>query len=126
MITNVHDNEIINYKVDFKKNEITFETIDVSDKTVMIVFKDVLVHQFETEMPNSIIFDIEKYDLEKMVKDNKELLEQKKAFCWPPIGDYNDTDDLIKKLKNDKYNYYIIESSLGLSGWVLAKSLQVN
>lgn len=124
MSKNIHDNEIISYNVNFKKKEITFETLNYKNETIMIVFQDVLAHLFEIEMPNSIIFDIEEFEPEEMIEENIELLENTKGYCWPIS--YNNTNELLEKLKLGKYNYYVISSSFGLSGWILAKAMKVN
>lgn len=73
-------------------------------------------------MPNSIIFDIEEYEAKEMIIENKELLKQEKDYLWP-IG-YKDTNDLLKKLASANYKYYVIETSFGLYGWVLAQAIE--
>lgn len=121
MEKNIHDNEIISYNVNFNKKEIMFETMSSQKKIIIIKFKGVLAHFFETEMPKSILFDIEEFEANKMVEENMELLEKTKAYCWPIL--YNSINELLEKLKFNKYNYYVISSSFGLSGWVLAKTI---
>jgi len=122
MSKNIHDYKIISYNVNFNSNEIIFNASSYEDKNIIITFKEVLVHSFKIEMPNSIILDIEKFNIEKMIEENKELLEENKNYCWPIL--YDNMDELAKKLKN--YNYYTINSSYGLCGWILAKELEVN
>lgn len=88
-----------------------------------ILFTDVLAHSFENELPGSIIFDICSYEIDSFIEDNTELLTNRKGYCWPM--DYSTLDELIIKLTNEKYNYYAITASYGLSGWVLAKHYDV-
>lgn len=116
----VHDNEILTYTVDFENKEITMKTINRKREIIFVKFKDVLVHYFEMAMPNSIIFDIDEYEGKEVIKENRELLKNTKDFCWP-VG-YENESDLIKNLEG--YKYYIINSSSGLTGWVLAKSIE--
>lgn len=116
----VHDNKILAYTVDFENKEITMKTINIKHEIIFVKFKDVLVHYFEMAMPDSIIFDIDEYEGRKVVKEERELLKNTKAFCWPLA--YENENDLIEKLEG--YKYYIINSSSGLTGWVLAKSIE--
>ncbi len=117
----VHDNKILAYTVDFENKEITMKTINIKHEIIFVKFKDVLVHYFEMAMPDSIIFDIDEYEGRKVVKEERELLKNTKAFCWPLA--YENENDLIEKLEG--YKYYIINSSSGLTGWVLAKSIKL-
>ena len=88
-----------------------------------IVFYNVLVHFFENQLSHSIIFDICKYDVNKFIKDNNQLLNKRKNYCWPI--DYDNIEELISTLEKEEYNYYIISSSYGLEGWVLAKKVKL-
>lgn len=119
---NIHDSVIKSYNVDFEKNEINFKVMNFENKPAEIIFKGVLTHIFKNEMPNSIIFDIEEYEAKEMIIENKELLKQEKDYLWP-IG-YKDTNDLLKKLASANYKYYVIETSFGLYGWVLAQAIE--
>lgn len=119
----VHDNEINSYIVNLKKHEIIISTTNSHNNDVDIIFKNVLTHKFETVMENSIIFDIEKLNGIEMIRQNDILLEETKEFDWPIC--YNQIEDLAEKLKYDNYYYYIISSTYGLSGWVVAKEMEI-
>lgn len=121
---NIHDNEIVKYSVDFIKKEIVIKTINEKNETIKILFQNVLVYCFEKEMPNSIIFDIEKFEIEKLIEENIELLKENKDYDWPPIA-YNNTKELVEQLKTEQYNYYTIEATIGLCGWIVAKKVQI-
>jgi hypothetical protein len=119
MINNIHDNRIIEYTVNLEDNMIIFKTLTEDNHTIKILFEDVLAHLFETELPNSILFDIDEFSGKEMVEDNKDILNLKKDYGWPIV--YDTEKELIKKI--DQYNYYVINSSYGLSGWILAKRI---
>lgn len=121
---NIHDNEIVKYSVDFIKKEIVIKTLNEKNETIKILFQNVLVYCFEKEMPNSIIFDIEKFEIEKLIEENIELLKENKDYDWPPIA-YNNTKGLVEQLKTEQYNYYTIEATIGLCGWIVAKKVQI-
>lgn len=88
-----------------------------------IVFYDVLAHLFETELSDSILFDIEKYEINQFLKDNNELLLKKKNYGWPM--DYRAIEELEEWLMKEQYSYYVISASYGLSGWVLARRMEI-
>ena len=121
---NIHDNEIVKYSVDFIKKEIVIKTLNEKNETIKILFQNVLVYCFEKEIPNSIIFDIEKFEIEKLIEENIELLKENKDYGWPPIA-YNNTKGLVEQLKTEQYNYYTIEATIGLCGWIVAKKVQI-
>lgn len=123
-MSNIHDNEIISYIVDLKSHKIIIHTIEYQDSSqTEVVFCDVLAHMFETQIEGSIIFDIQKYDLNHFMKKNRDLLERKKNYGWPM--DYNTEEELRERLLKEHYQYYVVTSSYGLSGWVLAKEYEI-
>ena len=122
----IHDNEVMAYEVDLKKNQIILHT-QYKDggliKNTDIFFYDVLVHSFQNELGGSILFDIEKYDIDIFLKRNMDLLKKKKNYCWPMS--YDTEEELVERLTAGQYCYYVISSSYGLNGWILAKRYDV-
>lgn len=122
---NLHDNEIVSYKVELRNQKIIFNTEYCKYKILKnmdIIFKDVLGHYFENQLYGSTILNIEEYRVSRFIEDNEELLNEHKDYCWPI--DYDKIEDLEKKLAEEKYYYYVIISSYGLSGWIVAKSCE--
>lgn len=113
--------EIISYEVNLKKEEIIIQIISHWENApnVTITFSGVLARWFENQLPGSIILDIEKRELEEFLQYNKEWLDKGKSYKWPT--DFKDLKELEEKLRNEKYCYYLISTSYGLNGWVLAK-----
>lgn len=121
-MVSIHDSIIKSYTVDLENNKIYFDCKD-DDKNIKIVFTDVLVHFFEDELSGSVLNDIDEKDIESFLKENKKLLEEREGYCWPMY--YKTIEELKENLLNEEYLYYIINSSYGLSGWVLAKKCDV-
>ncbi|TYP79435.1 hypothetical protein [Paenibacillus methanolicus] len=119
----IHDNEITSYLVDLKYHKIILYTEASNSERVEVSFEDVLAHQFET-LEGSIILDIQEYRLNQFFENNKELLEKQKAYCWPLY--YDSVDELSVRLMKEGYLYYVIYSSYGLNGWIVAKQYDVN
>lgn len=125
-MSKVHDNEIMSYEVDLKNHQIIVHTQYQKSaliKNTDIVFHNVLVHFFQNELSGSIIFDIEKYDIIRFLKNNSDLLKKQKNYCWPMA--YDTEEELTEKLLEGQYSYYVISSSYGLNGWILAKSYEI-
>ncbi|GGA80456.1 hypothetical protein [Ornithinibacillus halotolerans] len=119
----VHDHQIISYSVHLEKKTINLQTQSQSGGSLHIVFSHVLAHLFENHLPGSIILDIEKSNIELFLHENKELLEENKDYSWPI--DYNELNELKVRLIEEEYNYYILSASYGMSGWVLAKDVDL-
>ncbi|MCC3381767.1 hypothetical protein ACFQ5D_02490 [Paenibacillus farraposensis] len=123
-MSNIHDSEIISYEVDLKNQKIIISTIQYPDSSITeLVFSDVLAHLFETHLEGSIILDVDKYELSQFINDNRELLEKQKNSCWPI--DYYNIEELTEKLRREQYVYFVVSSSYGLNGWILAKKYEV-
>lgn len=121
----VHDNEITSYQVDLKNHKIILYTEASSNcEQVKVSFGDVLAHRFETQLEGSTILNIQEYGVNLFFEDNNELLEKQKDYCWPLS--YESIDELSNRLMTEGYLYYVIYSSYGLNGWIVAKQYDVN
>ncbi|WP_413376599.1 hypothetical protein [Paenibacillus taichungensis] len=125
-MASVHDNIILSYEVDLEYELIKMRTrsyhSDLSEDTD-ILFSDVLAHSFDTPLQGSIIFDIDDVGLDCFISYNRELLDKGKGQGWPIL--YNTDEELQTKLIEGEYLYFVITSSYGLSGWVLAKKVEM-
>lgn len=121
----VHDNEIVSYEVNLRSEKIIihteYQTSSICEK-MDLIFSGVLVHLFEQELPGSIILKIERYDIIEFLEDYSELLKKLKPYCWPFF--YKTEEELRERLLKGQYFYYVILSSYGLNGWVVAKDYE--
>jgi hypothetical protein len=102
-------------KTEYSDN-LVFEKTDV-------VFSDYLAHAFEDEMTYNIIFDIEECPVNRFAEIERELLKARKNRCWPVA--YETETELINYLQSNQYKAFEVNSSIGLSGWVLAKQMEI-
>ncbi|KOP67207.1 hypothetical protein AMS62_19595 [Bacillus sp. FJAT-18019] len=121
-MTSVHDNEVISYEVNLKNKHIVINT-ENREKTVKIRFSNVMAHLFEDHLYGSILLDIENYEIDEFIKGSKDLFEKHKPYCWPV--NYESIDELKELLYKEQYKCYIISSSYGFNGWVLAKEMSI-
>ena len=123
----IHDNEITSYDVDILNKKIvlhtTYEVREVNESTD-IIFEDVLTHCFDDVIYSNIIFSICDLEIEKFIEDYHEKLKDRKNMGWPIF--YDDESQLLQKLKDNNYKVFEIDSSLGLSGFVIAKSIAID
>src|SRR5436190_1264798 len=105
MELSVHDNILYGYTVVSEQDQSRSYTITLYTKFLDrppieytdIVFTGVVAHHFESELPNSILFDVEETDLERTYENDQELFERLKNYGWPCA--YTTVDDLVANLK---------------------------
>lgn len=120
----MHDDYIIGYSVDLKEKDMVILTYNNKEKKQnRICFSEVLTHCFECIIEYNIIFDVQECEICNFVKDNKDKLIKMKGYCWPVA--YQTEEELINFLSTNEYKYIKINSSYGMSGWVLAKSYEI-
>lgn len=121
----MHDDYIVSYFVDIDNKSIQIITCN-DEKTVKhrVTFSGVLTHSFNCILEYNILFDITDSKVELFLNDNSRQLEEMKNYCWPI--NYAKSEELADYLKQKKYRYYIINSSLGMCGWVLAKRFKID
>lgn len=121
-MNSLHDYEILNYNINFKNSLLTIDvTNDESNKR--IEFVGAIAHQFSDEIPYSIILDLDELDIKYFFSSNKDLLEEKKNSGWPLM--YSSVEELEKMLQESDIRYYVLYSSYGMTGWVLAEQVEI-
>ncbi|MBO0474413.1 hypothetical protein JZO86_11955 [Enterococcus ureasiticus] len=121
-MNSLHDYEILNYNINFKNSLLTIDvTNDESNKR--IDFVGAIAHQFSDEIPYSIILDLDELDIKYFFSSNKDLLEEKKNSGWPLM--YSSVEELEKMLQESDIRYYVLYSSYGMTGWVLAEQVEI-
>ncbi|HHR2582198.1 TPA: hypothetical protein ACSY4C_00310 [Listeria monocytogenes] len=130
LISQVHDNIIKSYQVDFENEQLRLRTeysyVDKVNENTDIIFESYLAHLFENEQKDSIIFDIEECTPTLFYEQNQELIEKNRNYCWPiSYHTTNTKKELVKFIHKNGYKVFEISSSYGLCGWVLAKDMQV-
>lgn len=122
----VHDNNVYAYSVLAEGRQIILHTefneaspVEYTD----VVFTGVVAHHFESSLKSNILFDIDEVDLKVVLEEYAPLFQRLKNYGWP-IVEPPDSQDLQQKLRDRGTHAYIVNSSLGLSGFVLAASVE--
>ena len=119
----MHDNIITGYSVDLEGQCMTIHTCRTDGLHESISFSGVLTHYFQDALSGSIILDIYERALTEFVDDNIDQLLDRAPYGWPVL--FDSMEQLQQKLEDSGCRYYIIASSYGLSGWVLAREYSI-
>jgi hypothetical protein len=127
MHSEVHDNHLYAYVVDCENQRIVLHTVfrdREPHEFTDVVFHGVCAHHFEQALPGNILFDVEEIDVDVLVRENASLFEASWRYAWPPIEYRGDLATLTAALRGASIRAYSVSSSLGLSGWVLARTCE--
>lgn len=119
----VHDNEIDAYHVDFKNNILHLETNYYGKKRVDIIFTGLLAHSLYDVISYNIIFNITHVTVDYYVEEYKNELNESMKYSFPAF--VSSVKELREYLYHNNYNVYEIGSSIGLSGIVIAKEVDI-
>lgn len=123
MRNTVHDSEILSYQADFENGQLIIFVKDEKNIKHKIIFEGLFTFCFEHQMPNSIILDIVKGEIGSFANENSELLSEGKNYFWPL--DYEDEDELLDYLNGKNLNYYELQASYGLNGWIICSQYHI-
>lgn len=120
---NLHDNKVLNYCVDFKLQTLHMDTQTESGKIVSIHFSGLLAHWFENVIRDNILFDMDEITVERFFQQYKNLLDKTIPYGFPACCNI---EELRKKMEREKIRVFVIGSSLGLYGFVLAQEVELS
>lgn len=123
--SSIHDNELLKLSVDHSKREISLETVfrePGAEERTNVLFKDVLAYQFKNDSFGTILFSIDDIDIAELLSENWQAIQDgSKESGW--LVEFSENlENSARKLKELNYVGFQISSSIGLSGWVIAKS----
>jgi hypothetical protein len=129
MTLSIHDDQLVSYDVQCEKRTITLHTeYRVEDKPTEftnVVFEGVQGYHFENDAFGNIIFDVSNVPVEQFLaeygNEMSELYRMNGSSTWAA--------DLVSApecLREQGIKAFILSSSLGLSGWVLAKEISIS
>src|SRR5690349_14293085 len=123
----VHDNLIVSYTVDCQEQRITlrtaFDSNDLHEDTD-VIFSGVVGYHFEGDNFGTILFDIAQVSPEEVYSAYRDVFERRKSYAWPTI-DSGTEQELMDKLRNRNVKGFLISSSYGMEGFVLAEEMRL-
>lgn len=122
-----HDDYLIGYAVDCETRQISMRVRSCLDKNVVhkVVFSGVEGYHFENDALANIIFELLQISLEEFVATYG--LELSDSFRTSgALGLWvTNLETAPHALKAREISSFVLSSSIGMSGWVLAKAAEV-
>jgi hypothetical protein len=127
MLPSLHDNYLVSYAVDCAARRIEIRARrphSAGGESRIVVFDGVEAYHFQNDAFGNIIFSLELIGVEHLLsKYRSEIAESYRTAGAP--GPWAADLDLASQILKDKgVQGFILSSSYGLSGWVLAKDAQ--
>lgn len=127
MFEGVHDSLLVEYIVSSEPSQLVF-SVHPSDGSApapfKIIFHGAVAHCFKAPLLPAILLSIETISAETLISEIWRRIEHgHKAHGWPGSCAAS-LADAIKFVRSSSLHGFNIESSDGLSGWVLATSVK--
>lgn len=121
----IHDNTLLGYNVDSRFRKITVQTErPESEGRVDVIFSEVTGYLFEHDPFGTIFYGIEEVDPNLLMKNNWDLIQDGcRESGW--FGAWAQSlERATAHFAANSIKGYELSSSIGMSGWVLAKSME--
>jgi hypothetical protein len=129
MTISVHDNLLVSYEVQCEKRTITLRTEyrakDTPAEFANVVFEGVQAYHFEDDAFGNIIFDVTEVPTEYFLRRYSAELSEMNRMAGVPGKWVEALDSAPTYLHEQGIKGYELSSSVGLSGWVLARAMSI-
>jgi len=132
MLPSLHDDFVVSYEVNCETRQIKLHTRpDLRDpakrdqRPRTIVFNGVEGYQFENDAFGNIIFSLEAVSIEQVLADYGSGIAESYRMAGAPGPWTADLASATQVLNAKGVQGFVLSSSYGLSGWVLAKEALV-
>jgi hypothetical protein len=130
MATSIHDNLLISYEVQCEARTITLRTeYRVDNKPTEFtnaVFHGVQGYRFENDAFGNIIFDLETVEIEQILDQCGAELSESYRMAGSPGPWAANLEAAPRYLRDQGTQGFILSSSFGLSGWILAREVSIS
>jgi len=123
-----HDYQIVGYRVDGERDQLFLELrwkegtrVDVPQAD--LTFSGVSDYLLQHDLGGNIVFSIDESSIEEFVRENAEYFEGTKKWGWPRSW-RGDAAKTIHHLQAAGKRVWLLSSSYGLRGWVVADDVQ--
>jgi hypothetical protein len=131
-VSSLHDNFLVSYEVNCEARQIKLHAkVDPGDPAKReqqprtVVFNGVEGYQFENDAFGNIIFSLEAVSIEQVLADHGSGIAESYRIAGAPGPWAADLASAAQVLAAKGVQGFILSSSYGLSGWVLAKEALV-
>jgi hypothetical protein len=123
-----HDYHLTGYLVEGTAHRISLDVCwpygtDTDVRRAHVVFSEVEGYFFEHDLGGNILFSIEEEQVESFLRYHAEKFQHESKWGWPLFwqGDVGSTQ---RYMMNRSLKPFDISTSYGLSGWVVAESVE--
>jgi hypothetical protein len=128
-----HDNFLVSYEVNCEARQIKMRAkrdprvpaLNEDRTSRTIVFNGVEGYQFENDNFGNIIFSLEAVSVEQILADYGSQIAESYRMAGAPNSWAADLSSAPQVLAAKGVQGFVLSSSYGLSGWVLAKEAEV-
>ena len=125
----IHDNLLVSYEVQCEARKIVLRTEhrrkNEDPEAVSVVFEGVQGYRFENDAFGNIMFGLEKETLEEFLAEFGGEIEDSYKTAGSPGPWAADLQTALEYLKKRGIQAFLLSSSYGLSGWILAHSTAI-
>jgi len=118
----LHDNRVLRYCADFEDHTLHMDTQTEAGEKVSVHFTGLLAHWFENVIQDNILFGMDEISVDGFFEQYKDLLEHSLPYGFPACCS---GEELRKRMTQEKIRVFVIGSSLGLNGFVLAQGVEI-
>lgn len=119
---NLHDNRVLRYCADFEAHTLHMDTQTEAGEKVSVRFTGLLAHWFENVIQDNILFGMDEITVDGFFEQYKDLLDGTIPYSFPACCGI---EELRERMDREHIRVFVIDSSLGLCGFVLAKEVEL-
>ena len=119
---NLHDNRILRYCADFECRTLHIVTLSETGESISVRFTGLLAHWFENVIQDNILFGMDEITVDGFFQQYKDLLGGTISYGFPACCSI---EELRKRMEREHIRVFVIDSSLGLCGFVLAQEVEL-
>ena len=117
----LHDNRVLRYCADFEAHTLHMDTRTEAGEKVSVRFTGLLAHWFENVIQDNILFGMDEITIDGFFQQYKDLL----AGPFLMLSACCSIEELRKRMDREHIRVFVIDSSLGLCGFVLAQEVEL-
>jgi len=132
MLPSLHDDFLVSYEVNCESRQIKLyakrdpRIVESNGNQLRVVtFDGVEWYQFENDAFGNIIFALEEVPIERLLAENGQRIAESYRWAGAPGPWAADLASAAHTLAAKGIKGFVLSSSYGLSGWVLAKEVLV-
>jgi hypothetical protein len=130
MTLSIHDNLLVSYEVQCERRTIILRTEyrleNKPTEFMNVVFGGVQGYHFENDAFGNIIFEVEEVPVDWFLTEYGAEISELQRMAGSPGPWVKNLTSAPEYLHEHEIKPYVLSSSLGLSGWILAKEMSIS